>query len=178
VEIDERLKKDLGASRRSRQIEDRPVVENREMTEDDRLEMFRMQNFNDALPNIPEIPGYHVCWISTTHQTDTVHRRMRLGYTPVEAHEVPSMGDITVKTGEYAGLIGVNEMLAFKLPSSLYYKFMKESHHDAPLREEGKITDTTDFLREQAERVGSQLVEGDGFQDLRRSAPAPSFRGN
>jgi hypothetical protein len=58
------------------------------------------------------------------------------------------------------GFIGVNEMLAFKLPISLYEKYMKEAHHDAPLREEEKLTDTADFLEHQARASKSKLDYG------------------
>ena len=40
---DERLKKELGVGRQSREMGDRQVTENREVTDDDRLEMFRAQ---------------------------------------------------------------------------------------------------------------------------------------
>ena len=78
----------------------------------------------------------------------------------------------TVKTGEWQGFVAVNEMLAFKLPMSLYKKFMQEAHHDAPAREEGKLAEVADMLREQAERSGTRLVEGDGMSDLRQGHPA------
>jgi hypothetical protein len=117
---DERLKKELGVGRQSREMEDRQVTENREVTEDDRLEMFRAQLFNDALPDLPDMPGYHVCWLTTTNPRDPIHRRIQLGYEPIKASDVPGMEFASVKTGEYAGLIGVNEMLAFKLPETLY----------------------------------------------------------
>lgn len=172
-DVDERLKKEIDASRRSRQSEDRTVTENRELSEDDRLEMFRAQLFNDALPDLPPVPGYHVCWLTTTNPRDSIHRRMQLGYEPVRADEVPGMEYASIKTGEWSGFIGVNEMLAFKLPLSLYEKFMKEAHYDAPNREEGKLTDTADFLRDQAERSGATLIEGEGFSDLRRSQARP-----
>jgi hypothetical protein len=77
----------------------------------------------------------------------------------------------TMKTGEWAGHIAVNEMLAFKLPMSLYEKYMQEAHHDAPAREEGHLADQTEGLREQAMRDGGRLIEGDGMSDLRRDAP-------
>ena len=78
----------------------------------------------------------------------------------------------TAKTGEWIGFVAVNEMLAFKLPLSLYQRYMQEAHHDAPAREEGKLADTAEFLREQAERSGSTMYEGDGISDLRRGNPA------
>jgi hypothetical protein len=76
----------------------------------------------------------------------------------------------SIKTGEWSGLIGVNEMIAFKLPQSLYQAFMREAHHDAPLREEDKLEETANLMRDQAERSGSRLIEGDGMEDMRHHA--------
>jgi hypothetical protein len=170
---DDRLKRELNVDRRPRQAEDRKVTERRDISDDDRLDMFRAQLFNDALPDLPEIPGYHVCWLTTTNPRDTIHRRQQLGYEPVRPDEIPGMEYATLKTGEWSGLIGVNEMLAFKLPERLYQAFMKEAHYDAPLREEGKLTDTLDSIKDQAARAGGTILEGDGMQDLRDFAPAP-----
>ena len=168
---DERLKKELGAGRQSREVEDRKVSENRSVTDDDRLEMFRAQLFNDALPDLPDMPGYHVCWLTTTNPRDPIHRRIQLGYEPIKAAEVPGMEFASVKTGEWSGLIGVNEMIAFKLPTSLYQRFMQEAHHDAPLREENKLAETAEIMRQQAEGSGSTLFEGDGLQEMREHNP-------
>jgi hypothetical protein len=168
---DSRLKKpsdfDVVGRRETRATGDRKVTESRELSEDDRLEMFRNQLFNDALPDLPEIPGYHLCWLTTTNPRDPIHRRMQLGYEAVKPEEVPGMEYASVKTGEWAGFIGVNEMLAFKLPMSLYEKFMQEAHHDAPLREEGKLAEVADMMRDQAARAGAALIEDEGMQDLR-----------
>jgi hypothetical protein len=168
---DERLKKELGAGRQSREVEDRKVSENRSVTDDDRLEMFRAQLFNDALPDLPDMPGYHVCWLTTTNPRDPIHRRIQLGYEPIKADEVPGMEFASIKTGEWSGLIGVNEMIAFKLPLGLYQRFMQEAHHDAPLREENKLAETAEIMRQQAEGSGSTLFEGDGLQEMREHNP-------
>lgn len=177
---DERLKKEptAAASRSSRRATersdtDRDVTERRDLTDADRLEMFRQQLFNDALPDLPNIPGYHLCWLTTTNPRDPIHRRMQLGYEPVKPKEVPGMEYASIKTGEWAGFIGVNEMLAFKLPMSLYEAFMQEAHHDAPLREEDKLEEVAQMMRDQAERAGSKLIEGDGMEELRHDARAP-----
>ena len=170
--MDDRLKKELGVSRQSRAAEDRTVTENREISEDDRLEMFRMNLYNDALPNIPDIPGYHVCWLTTTNKNDTIQMRLRLGYELIRGDDVPGMELVTQKTGEYAGCVAVNEMIAAKLPLSLYYRYMQEAHHDAPLREEDKLAETAEIMREQAERSGSRLLEGDGMSEMREYVPA------
>jgi hypothetical protein len=168
---DERLKKELGVGRQSREMEDRQVTENREVTDDDRLEMFRAQLFNDALPDLPDMPGYHMCWLTTTNPRDPIHRRIQLGYEPIKASDVPGMEFASVKTGEWAGLIGVNEMIAFKLPETLYQRFMQEAHHDAPLREENKLAETAEIMRQQAEGSGSTLFEGDGLMEMREHNP-------
>ena len=174
MEVDDRLKKELGASRRSRALDDRPVTEQRDVSDNDRLEMFRQRLFNDALPDIPDIPGWHICWLTTTNPRDPIHRRIQLGYEPVKPEEVYGMEYATLKTGEWAGHIAVNEMLAFKLPMSLYQKFMQEAHHDAPLREENKLAETAEIMREQAARVGGKLIEGDGMTDMYEPAPRPA----
>ena len=172
---DERLKKELGVGRQSREMEDRQVTENREVTEDDRLEMFRAQLFNDALPDLPDMPGYHVCWLTTTNPRDPIHRRIQLGYEPIKASDVPGMEFASVKTGEWSGLIGVNEMLAFKLPLSLYTRFMQEAHHDAPAREDEKLTAILDGIKEAAAAAGGRVIEGDGIAALRENPGRAKF---
>ena len=170
---DTRLKKDMDVvgSRTERKASDRKVTEDRQLSDDDRLEMFRAQLFNDALPDLPDVPGYHMCWLTTQNPRDPIHRRMQLGYEPVKPDEVPGMEYASIKTGEWAGFIGVNEMLAFKLPLSLYEKFMQEAHHDAPLREENKLAEVAEIMREQAERAGSSMYEGDGMSEMREYNP-------
>lgn len=176
MNVDDRLKKELGASRSSRGSEDRKVTQDRTVSEDDRLEMFRQQLFNDALPDLPELPGYHTIWLTTTNPRDPIHRRIQLGYEPIKPEEIPGMEYASIKTGEWAGFVGVNEMLAFKLPMSLYQKFMQEAHHDAPLREENKLAETAEIMREQAARAGAKLIEGDGMTEMYEPAPrAPAF---
>jgi len=162
---DERLKKSAD-NRTDRATTDRPVVENRELSDDARVEMFRQQFFQSALPDLPSIPGWHTCWLTTTNPRDSIHVRLRLGYQPIKPEEVPGWEYASVKTGEWAGYIGVNEMLAFKLPLSLYEKYMREAHHDAPLREEEKLSDTAEFMRQQARASGSDMVMGDGMSEL------------
>lgn len=164
---DERLKKSAATSRANRAMEDRAVTQNRELTNDERVEMFRQQFFQSALPDLPKIPGYHTCWLTTSNPRDSIHMRMRLGYEPIRPEDIPGWDYVTVKAGEYAGFIGVNEMLAFKLPIELYEAFMKEAHHDAPNREEEKLTDTADFMEQQARASGSRIDMGDGMAELR-----------
>jgi len=159
---DERIKKTAGDSRTNRVLQDRAVTESRELSEDERVAMFRQQFFQSSLPDLPSIPGWHMCWLTTTNPRDSIQMRIRLGYEPVKADDVPGWEYATLKTGDWQGFIGVNEMLAFKLPLSLYEKYMREAHHDAPLREEEKLTDTAEFLEQQAKSSKSHITVGDG----------------
>lgn len=167
---DERLKKSAD-NRESRATTDRPVVENRELSDDERVEMFRHQFFQSALPDLPKIPGWHTCWLTTTNPRDSIQARVRLGYEPIKPEEVPGWEYATLKTGEYAGFVGVNEMLAFKLPMRLYEAFMKEAHYDAPLREEEKLTETAEFMQQQARASKSSVMIGDGNADIAKKPP-------
>ncbi|MGY8862985.1 MAG: hypothetical protein ACKVJ2_10160, partial [Pseudomonadales bacterium] len=121
------------------------------------------------LPWAPLEASLPLCWLTTTNSRDSIQMRIRLGYEPVKPEDVPGWEYASLKTGDWQGFIGVNEMLAFKLPISLYEKFMMEAHHDAPNREEGKLRDTADFLAQQAEGSGSNIVQGDGSKSLGES---------
>jgi hypothetical protein len=172
---DARLSKTSDKARESRDMQDRNVKENREISDEERVEMFRQQLFQSALPDLPKIPGFHTCWLTTTNPRDPIQARMRLGYEPIKTSDVPGWEYATLKTGEWAGFIGVNEMLAFKLPMRLYEAFMQEAHFEAPMREDEKLVAMTEGLREQAERSGGKLIEGDGMQDLRKVPDRPVF---
>jgi len=163
---DERLKKTANDNRDNRAMTDRAVTQNREVTEDERVEMFRQSFFNSSLPDLPKIPGWHCCWLTTTNPRDSIQMRIRLGYEPVKPEDVPGWEYAALKTGDWSGFIGVNEMLAFKLPMSLYEKYMREAHHDAPMREEEKLTDTAEFLEQQAKSSKSRLTLGDGNLEI------------
>lgn len=163
---DERLKKTADVARVNRAEQDRPATENREVTDEERLEMFRQQFFQSSLPDLPKIPGWHMCWLTTTNPRDSIQMRIRLGYQPVKPEDIPGWEHAALKTGDWTGFIGVNEMLAFKLPMSLYEKYMQEAHHDAPLREEEKLTDTAEFMANQAQAARSRLDMGDGNTEL------------
>jgi hypothetical protein len=172
---DDRLKKVTDPGRVNRAMQDRQITENREISDDERVEAFRTQFIQSALPDLPKIPGYHLCWLTTTNPRDSIHARMRMGYSPVKPEDVPGWEYASIKTGEWTGMIGVNEMLAFKIPLSLYEKYMREVHHNAPLSENEKLTATADAIREQAQSVGSQVIEGSGMAELRKTVPIPTF---
>lgn len=177
---DSRLKKSSGSTREDRESQEREITQDREMTDSERLDMFRQSMFQSALPDLPKIKGYHVCWLTTTNPRDSIHARARLGYTPIKVSDIPGWDHTSIKTGEYEGCIGINEMVAFKLPLHLYEAYMKHAHHDEPLREEGKLKDAIDAARAQMDqdgllKRGVTLIEEEGNAELGKDPGAPRF---
>ena len=89
-----------------------------------------------------------------------------MGYEPLKPEDVHGWEYATLKTGDWQGFIGVNEMLAFKLPMNLYNMYMTEAHHNAPLREEEKLSETAEYLEQQARSSKSGLTIGEGNSEL------------
>lgn len=139
----------------------------RELSDDERINMFREQLFNDALPPVPPIPGYRIFWATTTNPRDPIQRRLQLGYEFVTQEDVPGFDHITLRTGEYAGIIGVNEMLLMKLPENLWQAYMQEAHHNAPKRDEERIRESVELMQEQAKAAKGALITEEGYEELR-----------
>jgi hypothetical protein len=168
-------------SRRDRQSDDRPVRENREVTDSERVDMLRRTFFQFALPDLPKIEGWHTCWLTTQNPKDPIHGRLRLGYELIQAHEIPGFEHLGIKDGSFKGAIGVNEMVAARLPIHLYEAFMREVHFDAPLREEESIYNNALEVGEQAAqaakrggRMRAPIIEA-GTQELGQPRDVPTF---
>ena len=97
--MDSRIKRTSRADRESRaqQDESRAAPEEHMVSSEERRRMFRSEWLQEALPTPPEIPGFHLCWLSTTNQYDPIHKRLRMGYTPVKAEELPGFENFKVK---------------------------------------------------------------------------------
>jgi hypothetical protein len=166
--MDERLKKNTGAGRESRAADDhkREAPESKFAFSEERRKMFRSEWLQEALPTPPEIPGYHLCWLSSTNQYDPIHKRMRMGYEPVKAEELPGFEHLKVKAGENVGYVSCNEMLLYKMPMDLYQEIMLEIHHKAPLEEQEKIKVQQEQLLSTRDSNGRSLVsvEGEGME--------------
>lgn len=156
---DERLKRPVG--RPSRAMQDRAVTEDRNLSDSVRKEDFRSLFRQEVLPTLPPIPGYHVMWASTENTRDPILRRLQAGYQIVKAEDVPGFESMSVKTGEYAGAIGVNEMIALKCPEALYQEMMRHFHHDLPHQEEERRDAILDVVRDQAASRGLKVMEGE-----------------
>lgn len=147
-------------SRADRSTEDRPATEDREITDQERVDMLRRSMFQAALPDLPKIDGHHVVWLTTANPRDPIHGRIRLGYTLLTAKDVPEFAALAQKGGDFVGCIMVNEMIAAKLPIHLYEAFMRECHFDQPMQQEEAIYNeamATNEAAAQAARRGGRL---------------------
>lgn len=174
---DDRLKRDESAGgRETRSSADmaRTDQDGTVMSKSERRSSFKDEWTQNALPNPPEVPGYHLCWLSTTNQYDPIHKRMRMGYEPVKADEVPGFEVYKVRSGEFEGFIACNEMLLFKIERGLYQEMMEYFHHEKPLEEEQMIKNNNEALNDaQAREVAKP--EDDGFKSFGKPKAPPVF---
>ena len=173
---DDRLKRNVNANRESRASQDLSRQPAHEVMANsaERKRAFRAEWQQEALPTPPEIPGYHLCWLSTTNPYDPIHKRMGMGYILVKAEEIPGFEHLKVKSGEYVGCVSVNEMILFKLPMEIYQDAMVQMHHEAPMEEQEKVAQQQEQLLNARDSNGKNLgmVEGDGMKfDMSRQAP-------
>ncbi len=180
--MDSRLKKTLnagGRESRSSQDSSRAAPEEAFISKQERRKMWSDEWTQSALPKVPDIPGWHLCWLSTTNGYDSIDKRMRLGYVPVRADELPGFDNYRVKAGEDIGFIACNEMRLYKIPMELYQEAMLQMHHEAPNEEADKVQIQVDQLQGNRDSSGKSLgsVEGEGFGNLNRNVPTPVFYG-
>ena len=178
-----RLKKSLSAGgREDRASEDasRSAPEDKFISTQERRRMWSEEWTQSALPKLPEITGWHLCWLSTTNSYDSIDKRIRLGYVPVKSEEIPGYEDYRVKSGEHVGHVSCNEMLLFKLPMDIYQEIMVYQHHDRPREEAEKIRVQAESLQGQRDSNGRSLVqvEGEGIGSIEKQPNrTPVFAG-
>jgi hypothetical protein len=176
---DERLKKDSGASARaSRDSADvsRVTQDGTTLSAAERRKLLRQEWVQEVLPTPPGVPGFHLCWLSTTNSTDPIHKRLQVGYQPVKTSEVPGMEQYKIDGGQFDGCVQCNEMLLFKVPNEVYQDLMSIYHHDMPLEQEQAIRERV-MGGNEVDSSGRPLntVEGD-FSRLGQSmSRTPTF---
>lgn len=180
--MDTRLKKNLSAGGRENRASHDPVREAPEdkfVSAEERRKMWKDEWTQSALPNVPELKGFHLCWLSTTNSYDSIDKRIRLGYTPVKSEEIQGFENYRVKAGEHTGFIACNEMLLFKIPMDHYQDIMAHFHHEQPLEEANKIRLQAEQAAGARDRNGRNLaqVEGEGLGEIDKPMPAPHFAG-
>lgn len=174
VKRDAVLKRE-GEVRRQRAVSDREVTQNREISDDERVDLLRMSYFQSALPDLPQVPGEHRCWLTTTNPRDPIIGRERLGYRLLRKEDLPEWEHSAQKGGQFDGCIMVNEMVAATVPTRLYQRFMAESHHKEPLREEEKIVYSSHARKNEAAQHGAVLIESPAMVALGKDPGIPDF---
>jgi hypothetical protein len=146
------------------------------LTSDDDFEKFMEAEFTQtALPNPPALRGYHLVWLTTTSQYDSIQKRQRLGYTPVRQSEMPGFDASNGQSlAGYDGHVTCNEMVLFKIAEERYQKIMGFYHHKKPLEEEEGIVGK---FNDQGQRLDDR---DDGVDAMEREAAiqrrkVPSF---
>ena len=181
--MESRLKKSLNAGgRKDRSSEDasRSAPEDKFISAQERRKMWSEEWTQSALPKLPDMDGWHLCWLSTTNSYDSIDKRIRLGYVPVKADELPGYENYRVKAGEHVGYISCNEMLLFKLPMDIFQDIMAYQHHERPREEAEKIRVQLDSLQGTRDSNGRPLVkvEGEGFGSIEQQTnQLPVFAG-
>lgn len=171
------------SNRESRAASSRRVTESRVLSDEERVDLFRQSFFQSSLPDLPKLPGYHMFWATTTNPRDPIHVRLRYGYEFVTPDDIVGYGFETLaqKTGDYAGCVMVNEMIAMKLPLHLYEAYMREVHHERPHQEEEAIYNeaagAADVAAQAARRGGKikgPVIEA-GTEDMGTAREPPNF---
>lgn len=146
------------------------------LASDDDFERFLEDEFNQtALPNPPALAGYHLCWLTSSSQYDSIQKRQRLGYTPVRQSEMPGFdaSNGQVLAG-YDGFVTCNEMVLCKIENKRYQQIMSFYHHKKPLEEEegivGKfnaqgerLTDVDDGVKAMEAEVARERLKTPSF---------------
>jgi hypothetical protein len=178
-----RLKKSLNAAGRQDRTNgeaSHAAPEDKFISTQERRKMWNEEWTQSALPKLPNIDGWHLCWLSTTNSYDSIDKRIRLGYVPVKSEELPGYEDYRVKSGEHVGYVSCNEMLLFKLPMEIFQEAMLYQHHEKPREEADKIRVQIESLQGQRDSNGKSLVnvEGEGLgQYDQHATKTPVFSG-
>lgn len=132
---DERIAK--RANGRNNERTDRNISENRDNTDAIRKESRRalLREQNVVLPSPPETVDKHYCWVSTTHNNDTIEHRFRRGYSFVTPSELPNFQFNTQKSGQATeDRIMINEMVLMQIDKNSFLEDMEFLHVEEPLR--------------------------------------------
>ena len=174
--MDSRLKRSAGESRSNRTEQDASRAAPEESFPVARERRRARNEFQQTvLPSIPDIPGFHLCWLATNSQYDPIHRRFSLGYAPVRADEMPGYDMYKVKDGDQSGHIMCNEMLLCKMPMDIYQDIMLEHHHYQPMDEADKIKVQQEQLVGQRDRSGKAMGSIEGGLPDESNVKLPHF---
>ena len=175
-----RIKRDLDdrLADRVQETKERIAAEDPDnKTKRERAEAFRDKWQNSALPDLPGgiIPGFHLCWLSTTNNYDSIDKRVALGYEPVKASELGKgfEGLGKMSSGKFEGCVSCNEMVLFKLPEEIYQEVMRMMHLEDPLDHQRNITAAVRNSAQEG-KGGRSVLEGGVLEMEKEAAKANS----
>ena len=172
-----RIKRDLDDRLEDRvaEVKKRATANEDDVLRRERIDAFRDKWQNSALPDLPKdaIPGFHLCWLSTTNQYDSIDKRLALGYEPVKASELgkgfESLGKMS--SGKFEGCVSCNEMVLFKIPEEIYQEVMRMLHLEDPLEHQRNITASV-RSNSQEGKGGRSILEGGILEMEKETAKA------
>lgn len=170
-EIDHNLQTELAQ-------EDYSVKSDGEMSDEEYIRRFRVSLVNNILPDLPKIPGYHLCWVpqNSNNQYDTVDFRKRVGYSVVKPEEVPNFMVGNNRSGQHEGCVSYNELILVKIPDRLYQLYMRDSHHTQPIEQERVIKQNIVAIEDkEGQSAARDLNEMTGINNLARKVATPNF---
>jgi hypothetical protein len=151
-----------------------------QLTDPERRREIRKKWSESVLPDLPPRPGFHRCWVSTTHPIDTPSRRHRFGYEFVKMDTVRNAGwsaDVeAVKDGQFAGGVRWREMVAMEITMAGFVEYMREFHFDQPTEATRGILEGLDQMNEDARSKGGRITLDEGLEDMRRRMQQPPPR--
>lgn len=139
------------------------------LSDAERRKQLREAAVDETLPTPPPKPGWTRCWLSTTHSSDTIYNRVRKGWQPVMARDIPGYDtSFASNAGDrYDGIVRCNEMLLYEIPTETHNDLMVIHHHDMPNEEEAGIRQKLRQATQQTsdgEDLG--IAEEGGFKEL------------
>jgi hypothetical protein len=178
---DEKIKRNTNSGREGRSSQDsgRSAPEDSFESAVHRRERFRNQFMQQALPRVPEIDGYHLCWLSSTNGYDTIDSRIRIGYSPVKSSEMKGFNHPSMSVTDGGDdIVRCNEMILYKIPNDVYQDIMLEMHHYAPLDESEKVRSGAEAAANSPDafdRNGRRLITLEGGIDDESRVRLPQF---
>lgn len=148
----------------------------RDRLEDERVDMFIETQYQSVLPRLPDIDGYHTVWLTTNNPRDSIPWRLSVGYELIRVTDFPEWNLVGSQEGNYSGVVAINEMIAAKIPETLYQKLMLVVGHLKPMQEEERVKSISDNIRARARAKGVNVYEGEGTADIvQRVGKTPVF---
>ncbi len=174
---------DAAKTRGARSTQDHERINNdgTGLTLEERRHMLRNELVSETLPRAPDIPGYHLCWLTTNSTYDPLHKRLRMGYELVTKEEMKGflVNSKFSQNPEYESYVTCNEMVLAKIPVDIYKMMMEEMHHNMPREEEEKIRENVQQSLEQArqyeedreDKPVSEASDALSFKETRNRKP-------